>query len=606
VRADKQEVILGGLLAFAPQLEASSYGDQARGSVVAGRSIGDILVSLGVVTEQQVQDAVEKQSQLRQRKRLGDLLVSMGYITERDRVKALAVQWGVPFAQLADLEISPQAARVITAEVARRFKVVPISIEGKKLTLAMKNPLDIFAIDEIRLISGLDVEPIIATEQDILNTINLVYRANQSETPQAVFELIEGLDAAAEITIAGTDSDEDINIDELKELTQDSPIVQLANMIVTRAIEEGASDIHLEPTKDCLKVRYRIDGILHDVMTIPRRAQFSLISRVKIMSEMDIAEKRAPQDGRFAATIHGGEYDFRVSSLPAIYGEKVVLRILDKSSITVGLDKLGLSPELLPSFRRSCSSTHGIILVTGPTGSGKSTTLYSVLGEVSSGEKNILTLEDPVEYELAGITQANVNPRAGLTFATGLRCMLRQDPNIIMVGEIRDKETAVIAVEAALTGHLVLSTLHTNDAPSAVTRLLDMGTEAFLISSSVIGVLAQRLLRTICPKCKEQYNPPAEILEKISLCEAAACNTFYRGRGCEVCRGTGYKGRMGTFEYMAMSDSIREKVLARESAHVIRQTAIEEGMRTLRDDAVDKISKGLTTIEEALRVIYAG
>jgi type IV pilus assembly protein PilB len=573
---------------------------------MAANTIGEILVSLGVVTEEQVHEALDRQKQLKQKKRLGDLLVSMGYITERDRVKALAIHWGVPFVELSEVDVSSEAAKSISATLARRFKAVPVRLEGRKMILAMKNPLDIFAIDEIRLITGLDVEPVIAPEQDILNAINGAYRSDQAVTPQAVTDLIGGLDIPGDLTLTESASDQEITAAELKELTQDSPVVQLANMVITRAVEEGASDIHLEPTKEALKVRYRIDGILHDVMTVPRRAQLSLISRVKIMSEMDIAEKRAPQDGRFAASIHGGSYDFRVSSLPAIYGEKVVLRILDKSSIKVGLDKLGMSPDVLELFGQSITRTYGIILVTGPTGSGKSTTLYSALGEVCSGEKNILTLEDPVEYELEGITQANVNPKAGLTFATGLRCMLRQDPNIIMVGEIRDKETAVIAVEAALTGHLVLSTLHTNDAPSAVTRLLDMGTEAFLISSSVIGVLAQRLVRTICPRCREPYTPPADALERVGLGQPPGGASFYRGRGCDACRGTGYKGRIGIYEFMAMSDPIREKILGRQSSHVIRQTAVDDGMRTLKDDALSKIAAGQTTIEEALRVIYAG
>ena len=380
-------------------------------------------------------------------------------------------------------------------------------------------------------------------------------------------------------------------------------------MIISRGITDKASDIHIEPGKDTLRIRYRIDGILHDGMTLPKKAQASITSRIKIMADMDIAEKRAPQDGRISATIEGKPYDFRVSTLPAVFGEKIVMRVLDKSNISVGLHKLGLLPYTFEMFESMISRTYGIILVTGPTGSGKSTTLYSVLSKLNSGEKNIITIEDPVEYELSGITQSMVNNRAGMTFAAGLRSMLRQDPNIIMVGEMRDQETAMIAIEAALTGHLVISTLHTNDAPGAVARLLDMGIESFMIASSVVGVMAQRLLRTVCAKCKEQYVPPRDAIKRLGMNLDVLDKgevTFYRGRGCDVCKGSGYKGRTGVYELMPVTDKVRELILARASSYAIREAAIEAGMRTLKDDAMEKILLGITTLEESLRVIYAG
>ncbi|HPP76547.1 MAG TPA: GspE/PulE family protein, partial [Armatimonadota bacterium] len=388
---------------------------------------------------------------------------------------------------------------------------------------------------------------------------------------------------------------------------EEAPVIRLANLIISRAVQDGASDIHIEPGRDAVRVRFRVDGILHEALAVPKKIQASLISRVKIMAEMDIAEKRAPQDGRIGAVIDGRQFDFRVSTLPSVYGEKIVLRVLDKSSISIGLNKLGLLPETMERFESLIVRTYGIILVTGPTGSGKSTTLYSVLSKLNSGEKNILTIEDPVEYELAGITQVQINSRAGLTFAAGLRTMLRQDPNIVMVGEIRDAETAIIATEAALTGHLVLSTLHTNDAPGAITRLIDMGIEPFLISSGVIGVLAQRLVRCICTKCKEQYKPPLDAVKRLGIpLDEGSSVTFYRGKGCDYCKGTGYKGRIGIYELMIMNDKIRDLVLTRASSHTIREAAIQTGMKTLKEDAMEKILLGTTSREESLRVIYSG
>ena len=570
-------------------------------------AVADVFVSSGLVSEEQLAQATEKQRQLKTQEPIGDLLVSMGLITERDRVRCLGEQWGVPYVDLTEIQIPDEVTSAVTQELARRFKVIPIERTPKRLTLAMKNPLDIFAIDEIRLITGKEVEAVIATEEDIINAISANYRTEVNVT-EAVAGVMKDLDEAT-ITLTQGGDEESITIEQLKELSGEAPVVRLANMIISRGITDKASDIHIEPAKDGLRIRYRVDGILSDGMTLPKKAQASITSRIKIMADMDISEKRAPQDGRISATIEGRPYDFRVSTLPAVFGEKIVMRVLDKSNISVGLHKLGLLPYTFEMFESMIQRTYGIILVTGPTGSGKSTTLYSVLAKLNSGEKNILTIEDPVEYELSGITQSMVNNRAGMTFAAGLRSMLRQDPNIIMVGEMRDQETAMIAIEAALTGHLVLSTLHTNDAPGSVARLLDMGVESFLIASSIAGVLAQRLLRTICVKCKEPYSPPKDAIKRLGMNLEIIDKsevTFFRGKGCDHCKGTGYKGRIGVYELMPVNDKVRELILARASSYAIREAAVEAGMRTLKDDAMEKILLGMTTLEESLRVIYAG
>jgi type IV pilus assembly protein PilB len=567
--------------------------------------IGQILVDWGLITTDQLRAAVEAQNGLPTPEALGDTLVSMGLISERDKVRCLAEQWGVPFVDLETYPVKPEITRSLAQEIARRYKAIPIDKPNGRVLLAMREPNDIYAIDHIRLILGLDVEPMMATEEDLLAAINRYY-TSETSVSDAVTEAMRDIEFG-DIELADIPIGEEVSIEALRELVEEAPIVRLANMIISRGVADGASDLHIEPQRAGLRVRYRVDGILHDAMNLPRKVQAPLISRIKIMASMDIAEKRAPQDGRISLMLEGRQFDFRVSTLPAVFGEKVVMRVLDKSSINVGLAKLGLLPKTLESFENLITRTYGIILVTGPTGSGKSTTLYSVLSKVNSGEKNIVTIEDPVEYELQGITQVGVNPRAGLTFATGLRTMLRQDPNIIMVGEIRDSETALIAIEAALTGHLVLSTLHTNDAPGAIARLLDMGIEPFLIASSVCGVLAQRLLRMICPRCKGAYTPPPDAIRRLGMnIDTGTKVKFYRGKGCEVCKQSGYKGRVGVYEMMMLNDPLRELALARASSHRIKEVAIQSGMKTLKDDATEKVLLGVTTLEESLRVIYAG
>jgi len=570
-------------------------------------AIGEIFLRLGLINVDQLNQAIEKQKLLKRQESLGDVLVNMGFITDKDRVRGLGEQWGVPFVDVAEIEVDSSLVKLVAQNAARKLKVLPVAKKNGRLILAMKNPLDIFAIDEVRLMTGLDVEPAIAPEEDIVNAIGRLYRSQINVSDQ-VDNVIKEFDTGdIDFGANESDDDEDISIEQLRELSEEAPVIKLANLIITRGINDGASDIHIEPAKEFVRVRLRVDGILHEVMRIPKKVQASLISRFKIMAEMDIATKRSPQDGRIGAVIDGRQFDFRVSTLPSVFGEKIVLRILDKSAISIGLHKLGMLPETMERFENLISRTYGIILVTGPTGSGKSTTLYSVLSKLNSGEKNILTIEDPVEYEVEGLTQVQVNNRAGLTFAAGLRTMLRQDPDIAMVGEIRDAETATIATEAALTGHLVLSTLHTNDAPGAMTRMVDMGIEPFLIASSVIGVLAQRLVRMVCPKCKEQYHPPRDAVGRLGIeLDSDTKVTFYRGRGCDHCRGTGYKGRLGVYELLLINDRIRDLVLQKSSAHTLREAAVDAGMKTLKDDAVAKILLGQTTLEECLRVIYAG
>lgn len=565
--------------------------------------LGDHFIQRGIITPEQLQQALDKQKQLGGKQALGEILVSMGLVTERDRVMALGEQWGVEYVDLSDTGIPHEVTHIISQDIARRYKMIPISVRGNQIRMAMKNPLDIFVTDEISLMTGKEIIPLIATEEDILAAINESFKVTA-----------ESLD-----NVLRSFRDNDVELDKKKptELgaasdqkeAETAPIIQLANAVISRAIQEKASDIHIEPSRDGVRVRYRMDGILLDGLQIPKNAQNALTSRIKIMADMDIAEKRAPQDGRISMIIQGKQFDFRVSSLPAVYGEKIVMRVLDKSNISVGLHRLGLLPHTFEMFESMLMRSYGIILVTGPTGSGKSTTLYSSLAKVNSGEKNIITIEDPVEYEIPGITQVGVNNKANMTFAAGLKAMLRQDPDIIMVGEMRDQETANIAIEAALTGHLVFSTLHTNDAPGAVARLMDMGVEPFLIASATVGVMAQRLLRRVCDKCKTTYEPPKEAIKRLGMTLEEMNQsriTFYRGRGCDTCKGSGYKGRVGCYELMPVTDKVRELILAHASAYAIREAAIEGGMRSLKEDAMEKILLGMTTLEESLRVIYSG
>ncbi len=559
-------------------------------TLVRREALGGILVRMGLLNEAQLQQALEIQA--RTGERLGRILVRMGLISEEDLAKAIGVQWGYPYVSLSSTPVDPEVVRLVPQHIASRHKVLAFGRNGDRLLVALVDPLNLLALDDVRLVTGMDVEARITTEDELMQAVNKYYHVG------SIFEqaLVTEEEAAAE---------EEVSIDRLREMVDEAPVVKLVNVILDQAIREGASDIHIEPHRHGLHVRYRIDGVLHDVMSPPKNLKAALTSRIKIVANLDIAERRRPQDGRIHLKVDGRDIDLRVSTLPTMFGEKVVMRILDQSNALISLNRLGMASDVQAQWEELSSKPYGMILVTGPTGSGKTTTLYATLSKINTLDKNIITVEDPVEYQLPRINQVQVNPKAGLTFATGLRSILRQDPDVIMVGEIRDRETAEIAVQAALTGHLVLSTLHTNDAPSAFTRLIDMGIEPFLITSSVIGVLAQRLSRTICPKCKESYRPPREAVRRLSeeLAEEEDL-VLYRGAGCDFCRQTGYKGRTGVYELLVVTDRIRERVVRRASANEIRDVARSEGFRTMRDDGIRKVLEGVTTIEEILRVVY--
>jgi type IV pilus assembly protein PilB len=520
-----------------------------------------------------------------------------------DRARALGRQWGIPYVDIQQEQIDPEVMNLIPKHLIQRYRALPISRNNNRLTVAMSNPLDIFTIDQLRLVTGMEVDVVITVEEDINNLISNLLSSGE-HMDETIKRVVDEVTGDGDIRFTERKREEEISIDQLRELVDDAPIVQLVNMIFRQALTDKATDIHIQPELNRVRVRYRIDGLLQDGTIVPKQAQAALISRIKVMGEMDIAEKRAPQDGRISLTMDKRDYDMRVSTLPGVHGEKVVMRILDKSTITLTLGKLGLPTEMLEQYDKLIHRSYGIVLVTGPTGSGKSTTLYTTLNQINSSEKNIITVEDPVEYQLPGLTQSQVNTRAGMTFSNVLRTMLRQDPDIILVGEMRDAETAIVAIEASLTGHLVFSTLHTNDAPGAVARSTEMGIEPFLTASSVIGVLAQRLVRTICPRCKEAYTPPSEAFRRLNLPMTSDNVSFFRGAGCQYCRHTGYKGRIGVFELMVADNEIRELILQKAPTHVLRQAALEAGMITLKQDAMQKILEGVTTMEEALRVIY--
>ncbi|MEW6188692.1 MAG: ATPase, T2SS/T4P/T4SS family [Actinomycetota bacterium] len=547
----------------------------------------EILMNEGIVTPEQLVRAEEVQR--KSGKSLAQVLMDMKLINEDTLTSVLAKRKGLSFVDLGDYKVNASAVAIISEEMARRYLIFPIDFEGDRLVVAMANPDDIVAIDDLRIVTGYDVKPVVSTEFDILSAINHYYRMGE-----ALGREIEGI----------MEVEEEIPVEKIHEIAEEAPIVKLVNLIITRAIHDRASDIHIEPQEKNLRVRYRVDGVLQEVMRSPKGIQPALVSRFKIMAGMDIAECRKPQDGHCGLTVGGKAYDFRVATLPTVHGERVVLRILEEESILMDLDDLGMLPESLERFKSSFTKPYGTILVTGPTGSGKSTTLYAVLNVLNIPEKNIVTIEDPVEYRLPGINQIQINPKASLTFARGLRSILRSSPDIIMVGEIRDRETAQIAIEAALTGHLVLSTLHTNDAPGAITRLTEMGIPPFLISSAVDCVQAQRLARRLCKECKEPHNPSPKALKEIGFpLEGDDVPSLYRPKGCSKCNDTGYKGRIGIYEIMLMSETIKRLTVEKATAEEIKEVAIAEGMKTLRQDGFEKVRLGITSIEEIMRVI---
>ena len=556
------------------------------------KQLGEILLDGGLVTRDQLDSAVAEQKRLG--RSLGRVLVDQGVLTEAQLVASLAAQIGMRFVDLSDLQVDGSALARVPGAVARRHTAIPIGYEDGKLVVAMADPANVFAIDDIRSIAAkgghIDVKPVVATRNDVIAAIDRYYRAGD-----------ELDDLSTEMDMA----EEEEDLSKVREITEDAPIVRYVNLLITQAIQDRASDIHLEPTETDLRVRYRIDGVLHEVMRSPRAIQSGVISRLKIMADINIAERRIPQDGRLSVSAHGKKVDLRVATLPTVWGEKVVMRILDNSTARMDLEDLGFSPYNFKIFEKSYLKPYGMILVTGPTGSGKSTTLYATLNVVNKPEVNIITVEDPVEYRLPGVNQVQVNPKAGLNFASALRSILRSDPDIVLIGEIRDHETAQIAIEASLTGHLVLSTLHTNNAPSAITRLTEMGIEPFLVGSALDCVLAQRLARRLCSKCKEPYEPTREQLDSMGYRprDDDPDPTFFRPVGCSTCAKTGYKGRLALHEVMAMDDEIERLTVERASATTIAAVAMDHGMRILREDGLLKASQGITSLDEIFRVV---
>ena len=569
------------------------------------RTVADIVREVTDISDEQLRQAIDVQKETREP--LAQVLTNMGLISEKEKARVLGRQWGIPFVDLGERQLDRDLLKLIPLHLMQRWKAVPVDRNGPRLVVAMVNPLDVYAIDQMRLVAGMDIESVITTAEDISAALGQSMSARE-EIGAALQDMNDELggDSVDVQLEEKSQGDDEVSMDQLREMMDDAPVVRLANLIIRQAVRDKASDIHIQPEVNRVRVRYRLDGVLHDSMTVPKKAQAPLVSRIKVMADLDIAEKRAPQDGRISLRVAGAEYDLRVSTNPGVNGEKVVMRVLDKRGVQARLTQLGIPAVILDDFDNMIRRSYGIIAVTGPTGSGKSTTLYSVLNTLNSPEKNVLTIEDPVEYQLPGLTQTQVNERAGVTFASALRTFLRQDPDIILVGEIRDPETALIATEAALTGHLVFSTLHTNDAPTAVARLIEMGIEPFLRSSAVIGVLAQRLVRVICPDCKESYTPPVEAFRRLNLAMDLESVTFYRGQGCDRCRHTGYRGRIGVFEMLPITDHVRDLILRKAPTHEVRQAGLEAGMTTLRQDAMQKILEGVTTMEEALRVVYAG
>ncbi len=563
--------------------------------------LGELLLKAQLVTQEQLDRALQEQQGTGGK--LGEILQRLGYVTEDDIIECLSHQFGVPSINLRHFEIDESVAKIIPVDLCRKYNVIPVNKTGATLTVAMADPTNIFAMDEITFMTGYRVEPVVSSEEAIREGIDRYYGSSRELELKKVMEDLATVDEAA---LEVLDEEEELDVAKLAESAEEAPVVRLVNIMMTDAIKRGASDIHVEPYERNYRVRYRIDGILYEVMTPPLKLKDAITSRIKVLAKLDIAEKRLPQDGRIKmkAKVEGRtrELDFRVSTLPTLFGEKVVLRLLDKENLRLDMTKLGFEKSSLKKFEDNILKPYGMVLVTGPTGSGKTNTLYSALSRVNTPEVNIMTAEDPVEFNLPGVNQVQMKDAIGLNFAAALRSFLRQDPNIILVGEIRDFETAEIAIKAALTGHLVLSTLHTNDAPSTISRLMNMGIEPFLVATSVNVIAAQRLIRRICGSCREEVEAPIQALLSVGFSEAEAPSIkLYQGRGCEKCAGTGYKGRLGLFEVMEMSEDLRELVLSGATAVELRRKAVEEGMVTLRQSGLHKIREGITTVEEVVR-----
>lgn len=558
------------------------------------RPLGEILLKISALERDQLEEGLKTQQE--KGGRLGDTLVELGYLTESQILYGLSLQMGLPF--LHDVEVDdvdPELCSALPIHFAKKHGILPIKRDGNGVFVATSNPLDIYPLDDVRILLNQEVNPVVMPPGAVIDAINRVYDRDSNAAQQIIEDFDEdSLDIITSALEEPTD---------LLDASDEAPVIRLVNSTLFQAVKQRASDIHIEPFERDLVVRYRVDGILYNVLTPPKRIQPSITSRVKIMAGLNIAEKRLPQDGRIRVTIAGKNIDIRVSVIPTAHGERIVMRLLDKTSILLKLEDIGFSADKLKIFNRLIHRPHGIILLTGPTGSGKTTTLYAALTRINSPDKNIITVEDPIEYQIRGIGQIQVNPKINLTFANGLRSILRQDPDVIMVGEVRDLEAAEIAIQASLTGHLVFSTLHTNDSAGAITRLIDMGIEPFLASSSVLAIIAQRLVRIVCTECRQEYFPSEEELGEIGIAPTLAGEkSLYRAVGCGNCLGTGYHGRTGIFELLVLSDDIRSLILKNYDTNTIKKIATGQGMLTLRQDGAQKVLKGITTIEEVLRV----
>lgn len=563
--------------------------------------LGRMLVAAKFITEEQVEKALALQQ--KEGGRLGSILVKFGYIEEQTLLDFLSKQYGVKAIDLNKIEIDTSVIKLIPTEVVQKYSVIPVRRVGSVITIAILDPSNIFGIDDIKFMTGYDVEVVVASETAIAAAMARYYDTSALNLQQ-VLKSMDVADESLDI-LSERETEEQVDLRELKEAVEEAPVVKLVNLILSDAIKKGSSDIHIEAYEKKFRVRYRIDGVLYEVMNPPLKLKAALTSRLKIMAELDIAERRLPQDGRIKLKMKNREIDLRVSTLPCLFGEKVVLRILDKGALSFDLKKLGFEQEAMDDLIKAIHSPFGMVLVTGPTGSGKSTTLYSALQQINEVGVNIMTAEDPVEYNMFGVNQVQMKEEIGLNFAAALRSFLRQDPDVVLVGEIRDYETAEIAVKAALTGHLVLSTLHTNDAPSTITRLLNMGIEPFLVASSVVIIIAQRLVRRICKECKEEEKIHASVLQDIGFSEQEA-NTMvcYKGKGCPNCNDTGYRGRVALYEVMPVREDIRELILEGASATEIKKKAVAGGMKTLRMSGLTKLKEGVTTVDEILRSTF--
>jgi type IV pilus assembly protein PilB len=562
--------------------------------------LGDLLVKEKVISQQQLEQALKAQRE--SNSRLGSALVKLGFLSEEDVTNFLSRQYGVPAINLSYFEIDPSVVKLIPYETARRYQILPLSRVGASLTIAMVDPTNVFAMDDIKFMTGFNIEPVVASETAIMDGVEKAYNSLPEENLEEVMASMDMGESDVELQ----EEEGDIALADLEKAADEAPIVKLVNLILTEAVKKGASDIHMEPYEKEYRVRFRVDGMLMTIMSPPMKLKDAITSRVKIMAKLDISEKRLPQDGRIMLKVHvGGKkkaLDYRVSTLPTLRGEKVVLRLLDKENLRLDMTKLGFEPESLEKFQHAILKPYGMVLVTGPTGSGKTNTLYSAISLLNKPDTNIMTAEDPVEFQLGGVNQVQMKEQIGLNFAAALRSFLRQDPNIILVGEIRDFETAEIAIKAALTGHLVLSTLHTNGAPETISRLMNMGIEPFLVATSVHLIVAQRLVRRVCVECKDKVDLPVQALIEAGFTpEEAKTVSVFKGRGCTTCNNSGYKGRAGLYEVMEIDDDIRELILVGASATELKKKAIEHGMITLRRSGLIKAAAGVTTLEEVAR-----